>query len=190
MDIAGYCQKHIFSPLGMKDTGFAPAAEQKQRAAATEYNRELDKVLVGEVHDDTARLLGGVAGHAGLFSTAHDLCVYCQMILNHGVYSGARILSGAGIDASFRNYSKPPQESRGLGWAKKDDELSSSGDYLSGDVVYHTGFTGTSIHISPLRELFIVLLTNRVHPSRENEAIHHVRPRFCNAVAAAIDDWE
>jgi len=191
-DLAGHAKKHIFEPLGMKNTTFRPVDVPGllERTAATEFRKDLDRFIVGDVHDENAYALGGVAGHAGLFSTASDLCVYCQMMLNKGRYGGARVLSPAAVLASMalQTPSGDPQP-RGLGWLKLPGSHSAAGDLLSPATVYHTGFTGTSLYIDPLNDLFIVLLTNRVHPTRQNEAITRIRPRFCNAVAASIEDW-
>jgi len=188
-DLASYTRKHVFEPLGMKDTGFLPPPELTKRAAATEYRKDFERFMVGEVHDENACAMGGVAGHAGVFSTASDLCVYCQMILDRGAYGGARVLSPASVLASMREMTPQGQEKRGLGWLKKPGEYSSAGDLLSDETIYHTGFTGTAIWIDPTNDLFIVLLTNRVHPSRENNSIVRIRPRFCNAIAGSIVDW-
>ncbi len=191
-DLASHARKHVFEPLGMKDTTFRPVDVPGlvERAAATELRKDLERVIVGDVHDENAYALGGVAGHAGLFSTASDLCVYCQMILNGGKYGNSRVLSPAAVLASTTLQTPPgdPQP-RGLGWLRLAANHSAAGDFLSPATVYHTGFTGTSLYIDPVNDLFIVLLTNRVHPTRQNEAITSIRPRFCNAVAASIEDW-
>jgi CubicO group peptidase (beta-lactamase class C family) len=191
-DLAAHAKKHVFEPLGMKDTMFRPVEVPGllERVAATEFRKDLDRFMVGDVHDENAYALGGVAGHAGLFSTASDLCVYCQMILNKGIYGNSRVLSPASIlaAAALQTPAGDPQP-RGLGWLKMPASSSAAGDLLSPATLYHTGFTGTLIVIDPTNDLFIVLLTNRVHPMRQNESIIRLRPRFCNAVAASIDDW-
>lgn len=189
MDLASYTKKHIYGPLGMTDTGFLPPPVLAERAAATEYRKDLNKFMIGEVHDENAYAMGGVAGHAGLFSTAADVCVFCQMLLQHGSYANARILSPASISTSTQCHTPPGQDKRGLGWLIKGGESSSAGDLLPDGTFYHTGFTGTALWIDKSHDLFIILLTNRVHPTRDNDTIVRLRPRFCNAVAASIKDW-
>jgi CubicO group peptidase (beta-lactamase class C family) len=173
----------------MKDTRYQPGENVKDRAAATEFRKSHDKFMVGEVHDENAHEMGGIAGHAGLFSTASDLGIYCQTILNMGIYGTTRVLSRAAVGTSMQLHTPPGEAPRGLGWLKRPKEQCSAGDMLSCDVIYHTGFTGTLIVIDPRNDLFIVLLTNRVHPTRDNDSIFRIRPRFCNAVAGAIEDW-
>ena len=151
----------IFSPLGMKDTIFRPSKNLWPWIAPTEFDRNLRNRLVqGEVHDENAFTMGGVSGHAGLFSTAPDLSAFCQMLLNGGVYAHHRILKRATI-AQFTAPQPLSNGTRTLGWAVPT-EGSSSGHYFSAHSFGHTGFTGTSIWIDPDRQLFVVLLTNRV----------------------------
>jgi CubicO group peptidase (beta-lactamase class C family) len=153
--------------------------------APTEFDNQLrHKLIQGEVHDENAYVLGGVSGHAGLFSTAPDLAAFCQMLLNGGVYAHHRILRRATVTL----FTKPQELSNGtrtLGWAIPT-EGGSSGHYFSTHSFGHTGFTGTSIWIDPDRQLFVVLLTNRVHPTRENTQIQQVRPALHDAVMQAL----
>src|SRR5262249_19116468 len=153
--------------------------------APTEIDNNLRHRLVqGEVHDENAFSIGGVSGHAGVFSTASDLASFCQMLLNGGVYAHPRILRRATIT----QFTAPQQLSGGartLGWAVPSGN-SSSGRYYSSQSFGHTGFTGTSIWIDPYRQLFVVLLTNRVHPTRENQKIQQLRPAFHDAVMQAL----
>jgi beta-N-acetylhexosaminidase len=176
---------YIFSPLGMKDTTYRPAQKLWPWIAPTEFDRNLRHRLVqGEVHDENAFTMGGVSGHAGLFSTAPDLGAFCQMLLNGGVYAHRRILKRATIT----QFTAPQQLSNGtrtLGWAVPT-EGSSSGHFFSAHSFGHTGFTGTSIWIDPDRQLFVVLLTNRVNPTRENMKIAQVRPALHDAVLQAL----
>ncbi|MCL4515670.1 MAG: serine hydrolase [Firmicutes bacterium] len=182
-----FAQEEIFTPLGMADTRYRPPVELRGRIAATEDDPWRGRVLVGEVHDENAYAMGGVSGHAGLFSTAQDLAIYAQLFLNGGEYGGRRILSPVTIRrVTSRQDAAVPVSTRGLGWQIKDPTFASAGDLLSPEAYGHTGFTGTMIWIDPVLDLFIILLTNRVHPSRENDAILRVRPLFCNAVAGAI----
>jgi beta-N-acetylhexosaminidase len=175
----------IFSPLGMKDTTYRPPKKLWPAIAPTEMDNNLRHRLVqGEVHDENAFAIGGVSGHAGVFSTAPDLAAFCQMLLNGGVYAHQRILRRSTISL----FTAPQQLSGGtrtLGWAVPT-EGGSSGHYFSAHSFGHTGFTGTSIWIDPDRELFVVLLTNRVHPTRENTKIQQVRPALHDAVMQAL----
>jgi beta-N-acetylhexosaminidase len=176
---------YVFSPLGMKDTMFRPPKTLWTWIAPTEFDGNLRKRLVqGEVHDENAFAMGGVAGHAGVFSTAPDLAAFCQMLLNGGVYAHQRILKRATI-AQFTTAQKLANGTRTLGWAVPTDG-STSGHFFSAHSFGHTGFTGTSIWIDPDRQLFVVLLTNRVHPTRENQKIAQVRPALHDAVMQAL----
>jgi beta-N-acetylhexosaminidase len=175
----------IFSPLGMKDTMYRPPKKLWPQIAPTEIDNQLRHRLVqGEVHDENAFAIGGVSGHAGLFSTAPDLAAFCQMLLNGGVYAHQRILRRATI-AQFTVPQQLSGGARTLGWAVPT-EGGSSGHYFSAHSFGHTGFTGTSIWIDPDRQIFVVLLTNRVHPTRENTKIQQVRPALHDALMQAL----
>jgi beta-N-acetylhexosaminidase len=175
----------IFSPLGMKDTMYRPPKKLWPQIAPTEIDNQLRHRLVqGEVHDENAFAIGGVSGHAGVFSTAPDLAAFCQMLLNGGVYAHQRILRRATI-AQFTAPQQLSGGARTLGWAVPTDG-GSSGHYFSAHSFGHTGFTGTSIWIDPDRQLFVVLLTNRVHPTRENTKIQKVRVELHDAVMQAL----
>ena len=178
-------KNYIFSPLAMNDSMFRPPKKIWREIAPTEFDGRLRNRLVrGEVHDENAFAIGGVSGHAGLFSTAPDLAAFCQMLLNGGVYAHKRILRRATI-AQFTTPQQLSNGSRTLGWAVPT-EGSSSGHFFSTHSFGHTGFTGTSIWIDPDRQLFVVLLTNRVHPTRENQKIAQVRPALHDAVMQAL----
>jgi beta-glucosidase-like glycosyl hydrolase/CubicO group peptidase (beta-lactamase class C family) len=175
----------IFSPLGMRDTMYRPPKKLWPQIAPTEIDNQLRHRLVqGEVHDENAFAIGGVSGHAGLFGTAPDLAAFCQMLLNGGVYAHQRILRRATI-AQFTAPQQLSGGARTLGWAVPT-EGGSSGHYFSAHSFGHTGFTGTSIWIDPDRQLFVVLLTNRVHPTRENSKMQQVRPVLHDAVMQAF----
>jgi beta-glucosidase-like glycosyl hydrolase/CubicO group peptidase (beta-lactamase class C family) len=175
----------IFSPLGMKDTTYRPAKNLWPWIAPTEFDRNLrHRVVQGEVHDENAFTMGGVSGHAGVFSTAPDLAAFCQMLLNGGVYAHHRVLKRATV-AQFTEPQPLSNGTRTLGWVVPT-EGSSSGHYFSAHSFGHTGFTGTSIWIDPDRLLFVVLLTNRVNPTRENQKIAQVRPALHDAVMQAL----
>ena len=185
--LASYSKRMIFKPLGMEDTQFNPPKSLRDRIAATELCSWRKRLLIGEVHDENAFAMGGVSGNAGLFSTAKDLAIFSQMLLNMGDYGGRRILSPLTVRLMTRNHTKGLNEPRGLGWALIS-EGSSAGELLSQSTFGHTGFPGCSLWIDPEEELMIILLTNRVHPSRENEAIHRIRPVFHNIIASSIVD--
>jgi beta-N-acetylhexosaminidase len=176
---------YIFTPLAMKDTMYRPPKKLWPDIAPTEIDNNLRHRLVrGEVHDENAFAIGGVSGHAGIFSAAPDLAAFCQMLLNGGIYAHHRILRRATI-AQFTTPQQLSNGTRTLGWAVPT-EGGSSGHYFSSHAFGHTGFTGTSIWIDPDRQLFVVLLTNRVHPTRENQKIAQVRPAFHDAVMQAL----
>ena len=176
---------YIFSPLAMSNTMFNPAKKLWPGIAPTEIdNQYRHRLIQGEVHDENAAAMGGVSGHAGVFSTAPDLAAFCQMLLNGGVYEHQRILRRETIS----EFTKPQQLSGGartLGWAVPT-EGGSSGHSMGPHAYGHTGFTGTSIWIDPDRELFVVLLTNRVHPTRENQKLANVRPALHDAVIQSL----
>jgi beta-N-acetylhexosaminidase len=178
-------KSYIFSPLGMNDTMYRPPKKLWPQIAPTEIDNNLRHRLVqGEVHDENAFAIGGVSGHAGVFSTAPDLAAFCQMLLNGGVYAHQRILRRATI-AQFTTPQQLSGGTRTLGWAVPT-EGGSSGHYFSAHSFGHTGFTGTSIWIDPDRQLFVVLLTNRVHPTRENMKIQKVRVALHDAVVQSL----
>src|SRR5213080_1867633 len=175
----------IFSPLGMKDSMYKPPKKLWPTIAPTEIDNNFrHRLIQGEVHDENAFAIGGVSGHAGVFSTAPDLAALCQMLLNGGVYAHRRILRRATVS----QFTTPQQLSGGartLGWAVPTPG-GLSGHYFSAHSFGHTGFTGTSIWIDPERQLFVVFLTNRVHPTRENQKIQQVRRDLHDAVMQAL----
>src|SRR5262249_49800309 len=186
-----FSAENIFRPLGMKDTVFKPAARLKPRIAPTEKREE--HWMRGEVHDPRAYLLGGVAGHAGLFSTADDLAIYCQMILGDGEYRGARVLSPMGVtrmtEARASGGNTNDGNTRGLGWDVMTGYSSNRGDLFPLGSLGHTGFTGTSIWIDPASETFVVFLSNRVHPRvdpKQPADVNSLRGRVASIVAASI----
>jgi beta-N-acetylhexosaminidase len=176
---------NIFNPLGMKDSLYNPPKKLWPEIAPTEIDNQLRHRLVqGEVHDENAYTIGGVSGHAGVFSTSPDLSHFCQMLLNGGVYAHHRILKRATI-AEFTAPQPLANNTRTLGWVVPT-EGSSSGHFFSAHSYGHTGFTGTTIWIDPDRQLFVVLLTNRVYPTRENMKIAQVRPAVHDAIMKAL----
>jgi CubicO group peptidase (beta-lactamase class C family) len=190
-----FADRRVFEPLGMTDTFFNPADSISHRIAPTEIAPPRGYPLRGEVHDENAFVLGGVAGHAGLFSTAADLSVFAQMLLNGGEYGGARIVSDSSVELFTRRVAGPGNwsgSSRALGWDTADGD-GSSGIYLTSGAYGHTGFTGTSMWVDPERNLFVILLTNRVHAARAKRpgrVIADVRADLSDAAAFAVTDAE
>jgi beta-N-acetylhexosaminidase len=178
-------KSYIFDPLKMSSTMFRPAKKLWPQIAPTEIDTNLRHRLVqGEVHDENAFAIGGVSGHAGLFSTAPDLAAFCQMLLDGGSYAHERILRRATV-TQFTAPQRLSGGTRTLGWAVPT-EGGSSGHFFSAHSFGHTGFTGTSIWIDPDRDLFVVLLTNRVNPTRENQKIAQIRPALHDAVMESL----
>lgn len=175
-----FVHEAFFSPLEMGETGFLPSFDRK-RYAATEYSEKLQDYKHGIVHDDNTESMGGISGHAGLFSTIGDLQNYASMIENNGVFKGKQILSEAVLALSRKNYTSFESEFRGLGWVVKSPALSSCGDLFSEYSNGHTGFTGTSIWFDPTIDLNVILLTNRVHFGRKPHIIR-MRPRLHNII--------
>jgi len=176
---------NIFSPLGMNHSMYLPPKKIWPTIAPTEIDNQLrHRLIQGEVHDENAFAIGGVSGHAGLFSTAPDLAAFCQMLLNGGVYAHQRIVRRATI-AQFTVPQELSNHTRTLGWVVPS-EGGFMGHFYGPHSFGHTGFTGTSIHIDPDRQLFVVLLTNRVHPTRENMKIAKVRVALHDAVMQSL----
>ena len=183
-----FVQERVFGPLAMTDTLYVPGEDLLPRIAPTEFDTWRGRLVQGEVHDENAFALGGIAPHAGLFSTAGDLARFCQMLVNGGVLEHHRIVSRETVEL-FTRRAGTDDSMRALGWDTKSPEKSSAGMFFSPRSFGHTGFTGTSIWIDPDRELFVVLLTNRVHPTRENPLIREARPAVADAaVLALVDD--
>ena len=188
MPLDQFAQKNIFRPLGMTSTGFRPNTTLQSRIAPTEKRRgqlsylgdtasnigaEGDIWLRGQVHDPTSYRMNGVAGHAGLFSTANDLAIYCQMILNGGSYGGVRVLSPLTVAQMTRpRIVSSSGNTRGLGWDINTSYSANRGELFPLGSFGHTGFTGTSIWIDPASEMFVVFLSNRVHPDGKGDVDH------------------
>ncbi|MGB5847803.1 MAG: serine hydrolase domain-containing protein [Ignavibacteriaceae bacterium] len=181
-----FCKEKIFIPLQMNSTFFNPADSLLYKIAPTEYDNYWRNELVwGEVHDETASLLNGVSGHAGLFSTAKDISNLLLLLLNDGTFNGHQIIKSATVKLFTTRYSD--KSTRALGWDTKSGEKSSAGNLFDITSFGHTGFTGTSVWIDPTRKLFVVLLTNRVYPIRENKKLYEVRPVLHDAVIITLD---
>lgn len=182
-------RQNVFDALGMRNTMYNPGKDLLSRIPPTEDDKTYRKRVVrGEVHDERAWAMGGVAGHAGLFSSAEDLAIFAQMMLNGGIYTHKRIFKRSTVELFTRKYDEPPNTTRAMGWdTPSPSGRSSAGRLLSPNAFGHTGFTGTSIWIDPDKELFIILLTNRVHPTRDNPIMDRVRPAVADAVVEALE---
>ncbi|MCA9217373.1 MAG: DUF1343 domain-containing protein [Planctomycetales bacterium] len=187
-NVAAFSKKHIFEPLGMDETGYLPNDELKARTATTEQRES--RWMQGEVHDPRAYAMDGVAGHAGLFSTAEDLAVYAQMMLNGGHYGGKRILAEQTVRLMTAPYEIVEGEKvsvRGLGWDKLSGYSSNRGENMSSDAFGHGGFTGTVLWIDPKNEMFFIFLSNRVHPNGKG-IVNRLAGRIATVAVGAIDD--
>lgn len=189
--IDAFLERRVFGPLGMRETGYLPRVD-RARIAATEVAADRGGLIWGAVHDPHAHAMGGVAGHAGLFGSARDLAVFAQTMLNGGEYGAVRIAS----PRTVARWTAPQGagSSRALGWDTPSGE-SSGGRHASARAFGHTGYTGTSMWIDPERGLFVVLLTNRVNPTAENQRHVALRRAVSDAVHEAIVDaplvdWE
>ena len=183
-----FLHRRVFGPLGMGQTFYRPADSVKYRTAPTAIDPPRGYPIRGEVHDENAWAMGGVAGHAGLFSTASDLALFAQMMLNGGEYDGVQIISKATVDL----FTTRAFGHRALGWDTADGEFG-SGRYLGPNAYGHTGFTGTSIWIDPDRQMFMILLTNRIHAAkakRPAKVISDVRADLSDAAVLAVMDGD
>jgi serine-type D-Ala-D-Ala carboxypeptidase len=182
-----FLENRVFDRLGMTDTYFRPPESLHDRIAPTALTSTRGYPLRGEVHDDNAAVLGGVAGHAGLFSTVSDLSIFAQMLLNGGTYGGVRIAS----DTAVELFTTRTAGSRALGWDTCQGDYG-CGRYLSENAFGHTGFTGTSMWVDPDRDMFVILLTNRVYDARARrpaKVISDVRADVADAAALAVLDY-
>jgi len=181
--VAEFAADNVFRPLGMRETFYSPSQEFRKRCVPTESYGELP--LQGIVHDPLARLQGGVSGNAGLFSTADDLAVFAQMVLNRGIFRGRRIFSPLAVERMTKIYPGVFFSGRSLGWDLDSAYSTAGGDLFGADSFGHTGYTGTSIWIDPETGTFMIFLTNRVHPD-DKGSILSLRSRVANVVAASI----
>jgi CubicO group peptidase (beta-lactamase class C family) len=177
-----FCQREIFGPLGMSHTTFNPPAAWKTRIAPTADDQTFRKrIIQGEVQDENASVMGGVAPHAGLFATASDLATFANAMLN----GGAPIIRPETLALFMRREESPAGTSRALGWDTPSSP-SQSGKYFSASSFGHLGYTGTSLWVDPERKVSVTLLTNRTWPDCTNQAIKEVRPAFHDAVMEAL----
>jgi uncharacterized protein YbbC (DUF1343 family)/CubicO group peptidase (beta-lactamase class C family) len=184
-----FARAHIFQPLGLFDTTFKPSEPLSRRAAPTEARSGV--FTPGQVHDPRAFLLGGVAGHAGLFSTADDIAIFAQMIMNGGSYQGVRVLSDAAVARMIEPRPVPSDDParparRALGWDVQSGVASSRGDLFPAGGVGHTGFTGTSLWIDPSSRTAVIVLTSRLHPDGKG-SVNRLRGQVASIVAGAAD---
>jgi CubicO group peptidase (beta-lactamase class C family) len=182
--IDAYLTRHVFAPLGMRDTRYRSDSSLLARIAPTEKDPWRGRHLRGEVHDENAAALGGVSAHAGLFSTAHDLERLARVYLNGGALDGARLARPATIQ-QFTTVQDSTFSSRALGW-DTPGENSSAGHFMKRPAFGHTGFTGTSFWVAPQHDLYVILLTNRVNPTREHTRIGPVRVAVADAAMRAL----
>lgn len=181
-----FLAQRVYGPLGMNDTYFRPPAPLRNRIAPTEVAPPRGYPLRGEVHDENAYALGGVAGHAGLFSSAADLSIFAQTLLNGGEYGGVRVFA----DSTVRLFTRREAGTRALGWDTCNHQ-GSCGSLMGERAFGHTGFTGTSLWMDPERNMFVVLLTNRVHEARARrpaKVIADVRADLSDAAELAVLD--
>jgi CubicO group peptidase (beta-lactamase class C family) len=176
-----YLQNHVFGPLRMTETMYRPPATLKERIAPTEIDPIRGGKVWGVVHDERAYYLGGVSAHAGLFSSAYYMARFARMYLNGGELDGVRIVQ----PATIRLFTARQVQDRALGWQKPDGK-NSAGHLMSEQAFGHTGFTGTSIWIDPAHDVFVILLSNRVNPTRNNNKIGRVRVALADAVMSTI----
>jgi uncharacterized protein YbbC (DUF1343 family)/CubicO group peptidase (beta-lactamase class C family) len=198
-----FARANIFAPLGMRETGFRPDPKLSARIAPTEKRRgqmsylgdsgndagaEGEQWLRGQVHDPTSFRMGGVAGHAGLFSKADDLAIFCQMIMNGGSYRGTRILGPLSVATMTAPHAVNDQGwARGFGWDIATSYSTNKGDLFPLGSFGHTGFTGTSLWIDPASDTFVIFLSNRVHPDGKGD-VGPLRGRVASIIAGAIND--
>jgi uncharacterized protein YbbC (DUF1343 family)/CubicO group peptidase (beta-lactamase class C family) len=196
MSLKDFAETNVFKPLGMKDSMFLPPASLRSRIAPTEKCAAMaypcggpeGTILRGVVHDPTARRMGGVAGHAGLFTTARDLAIFCRMLLGGGTTNGVRVLSPLTV-AKMTSPATPRGErnERGLGWDIDSAYSSNRGELFPLGSFGHTGFTGTSVWIDPTTGAYVVFMSNRVHPDGKGD-VTPLRARVATIAAAALTD--
>jgi CubicO group peptidase (beta-lactamase class C family) len=181
-----FCREQIFNPLKMSMTFYNPPAQFLARIPPTEFDSWRGRMVHGQVHDENAFALGGVSGHAGLFSTARDLATFLYMLLNGGAYEGGRLLKPETIALFTSRQNIVAGSSRALGWDTADG-TNSAGHHMSARAFGHTGFTGTSVWTDPEKNMFVILLSNRVHPTRNNQKLISFRAILHDAVMKTVE---
>jgi uncharacterized protein YbbC (DUF1343 family) len=182
-----YCSEHIFKPLEMKNTRFNPPSSLRKHIAPTQYqHKNKGKMLWGEVHDPVSYAMGGVSGHAGLFSTVDDLSIFAKMLLSGGSFKGTHILRPLTIE-KMTTPQTPPEKTflRGLGWDIDPSFASDQGELLQMGSYGHTGFTGTSIWIDPVSKTYVIILTNQVHPDGRGD-VKPLRTQITTLISTAL----
>jgi len=185
-----YLRRAVLEPLGLRKTTYNPLAHgfSPEEIVPTELCAWRHRRCMGEVHDENSASLGGVAGHAGLFSTAAEVAALGQLYLDGGVYNGVRLLAPETVAEMVRVQVGGDEDPRGLGWHQRSADYASSGHGFSPRSFGHTGFTGTSLWVDPDRELVVALLTNRVYYGRDPQPIMDLRPRLHDAVITNLAD--
>jgi len=183
-----FLTENLYAPLGMSRTFFNPPETLWKNVAPTEFDAERGGIVQGKVHDENSYYLGGVAGNAGLFSTARDLSIFAQMLLNKGSYRGKQYFKPETVELFTKRQNIVDGSDRTLGWGTPSGK-SSSGCYFSENSVGHTGFTGTSIWIDFDKNLAGILLTNRVYPTRDNQKIHGYRRQVYDLLQKSLTDY-
>lgn len=188
MSLEAYMRRAVLDPLGLTHTMYNPLAHgvASEQIVPTEFCAWRRRRCLGEVHDENAASLGGIAGHAGLFSTAWDVAVLGQTYLNGGQYGSTSLLSAETVSEMTRVQVNMNDNPRGLGWLQRSRGYSSSGSLFGPHSYGHTGYTGTSLWVDPDRSLLVVLLTNRVYHGRDPSGITNLRPRLHDAVVEAV----
>jgi len=182
-DVDLFAQENIFDPLKMEHTFFNPPEKHQDLLVPTQVLA--GKPLAGVVHDPLARLQSGVSGNAGLFSTADDLSVFAQMMLNEGTFRGHRVLSPLTVERMTTVYPVVAFSGRGLGWDLDSSYATCGGDVFGPDSYGHTGYTGTSLWVDPETGIFVIFLTNRVHPYDKGTVVS-MRSKVANIVASSV----
>ena len=193
MSLDKFAEESVYKPLEMKDTCFNP--KNAERCAPTEERNDqvVQGMVRGKVHDETSYILGGVAGHAGMFSTIEDMSHFMQMILNEGKFNGKQFLSPITVDTLFHPLVEKPvglstyKLYRSIGWIVRDYNAS-SGDFTSRETIEHTGFTGTNVWIDRLNGIAFCMLSNRVHPTRKNILHIALRAKIANFIMTHLDE--
>ena len=179
----------VFKRLNMTNSYFNPSKDLFNKIAPTEFDSLYRKKIVrGIVHDENAFLMGGISGHAGIFSNASDLANYAQMMLNLGIFKGSRVFQKKSINKFTKRQNLPYDSDFALGWdtpSRKGD--SSAGDFFSNGSYGHLGFTGTSMWVDPNKKIIIILLTNRTYPTRNKEGMYKLRRDFHNKIMETIN---
>lgn len=186
MPLEQFARQNVFEPLGMKDSGHNPSPSLKDRIVKTAFSQYREGILHGEVHDENANSLHGNSGNAGLFSTAGDIAIFAQMIMNGGEFDGTRVLSPLAVKRMITNQIDPAIGGQGFGFFTYPNDMVPSGDLFSDSSAGHTGFTGTSLLIDPANDMFLILLTNRVYKDRDGARFMRRRRWFHNIVASAV----